>query len=79
MGDGNGWSRLTDGDPKSYWKSNPYLTKAYTGEDDSLHPQWVMIDLGAKMDINAIKIAWANPYATLLLSPVLDRRTGTLL
>ncbi len=62
-GDGNGWSRLTDGDVKSYWKSNPYLTKAYTGEDDSLHPQWVMIDLGAKVDVNAIKIAWADPYA----------------
>jgi hypothetical protein len=62
-GDGNGWSRLTDGDLQSYWKSNPYLTKAYTGEDDSLHPQWVMIDLGAKVDVNAIKIAWANPYA----------------
>jgi hypothetical protein len=64
LGDGTGWSRLTDGDLKSYWKSNPYLTKAYTGEDDSLHPQWIMIDLGAKVDINAIKIAWANPYAT---------------
>lgn len=63
MGDGNGWSRLTDGNLKSYWKSNPYLTKAYTGEDDSLHPQWVMIDLGAKVDVNAIKIAWADPYA----------------
>ena len=63
QGDGNGWSRLTDGDLKSYWKSNPYLTKAYTGEDDSLHPQWVMIDLGAKVDVNAIKIAWADPYA----------------
>jgi hypothetical protein len=63
MGDGNGWSRLTDGDPKSYWKSNPYLTKTYTGEDDSLHPQWAMIDLGAKVDVNAIKIAWADPYA----------------
>jgi len=63
LGDGNGWSRLTDGDPKSYWKSNPYLTQAYTGESDSLHPQWVMIDLGAKLDVNAIKIAWANPYA----------------
>ena len=63
LGDGNGWSRLTDGDLKSYWKSNPYLTKAYTGEDDSLHPQWVMIDLGAKVDVNAIKIAWADPYA----------------
>jgi hypothetical protein len=62
-GDGNGWSRLTDGDPKSYWKSNPYLTKAFTGEDDSLHPQWVMIDLGTKIDVNAIRIAWAEPYA----------------
>ena len=64
LGDGNGWSRITDGDPKTYWKSNPYLTKAFTGEDDSLHPQWVMIDLGAKVNINAIRIAWANPYAT---------------
>jgi hypothetical protein len=63
LGDGNGWSRLTDGDLKSYWKSNPYLTKAYTGDDDSLHPQWIMIDLGAKVDVNAIKIAWAEPYA----------------
>ncbi|MGC2474267.1 MAG: glycosyl hydrolase family 5, partial [Candidatus Sulfotelmatobacter sp.] len=50
-GDGNGWSRLTDGDIHSYWKSNPYLTKAFTGEDDSLHPQWVMIDLGTKIDV----------------------------
>ena len=63
MGDGNGWSRLTDGNLDSYWKSNPYLAKPFTGEDDSLHPQWVMIDLGAKVDVNAIKIAWANPYA----------------
>ena len=62
-GDGNGWSRLTDGDPNSYWKSNPYLTKAFTGEDDELHPQWVMIDLGDKVPVNAIRIAWANPYA----------------
>jgi hypothetical protein len=64
-GDGNGWSRLTDGDLKSYWKSNPYLTKTFTGEDDSLHPQWVMIDLGSKIPVNAIRIAWAEPYAKL--------------
>ena len=63
LGDGNGWSRLTDGDLKSYWKSNPYLTRLYTGEDDSLHPQWVMIDLGSRSNLNAIKIAWAEPYA----------------
>ena len=63
VGDGDGWSRLTDGDLKSFWKSNPYLTSAFTGEDDALHPQWVLIDLGKKVDVNAIQIAWANPYA----------------
>ncbi len=62
-GDGNGWSRLTDGDLKTYWKSNPYLTESFTGESDSLHPQWVMVDLGSKVDINAIRIAWAEPFA----------------
>ncbi len=62
-GDGNGWSRLTDGDTKSYWKSNPYLTKAFTGEDDTLHPQWIIVDLGHKVDVDAIRIAWANPFA----------------
>jgi hypothetical protein len=61
MGDGTGYSRLTDGDPNTYWKSNPYLTKAFTGEED--HPQWVTLDLGAKMEMNAIRIAWASPYA----------------
>jgi hypothetical protein len=63
LGDGNGWSRLTDGNLESYWKSNPYLSKPFTGDDDALHPQWVMIDLGARVDVNAIRIAWANPYA----------------
>lgn len=61
-GDGNGYSRLTDGDLNTYWKSNPYLTKQFTGEDD--HPQWVTLDLGSQVEINAIRIAWAAPYAT---------------
>jgi hypothetical protein len=59
----DGFSRLDDGDLNTYWKSNPYLTKPFTGEDDSLHPQWVVIDLGKKQDVNAIRIAWAEPYA----------------
>jgi NedA-like, galactose-binding domain len=63
LGDGNGWSRLTDGNPDSYWKSNPYLTQRFTGDADSLHPQWVMIDLGARRDVDAVRIAWANPFA----------------
>jgi hypothetical protein len=62
-GDGTGWSRLTDGDLRSYWKSNPYLTRRFTGEADALHPQWVMVDLGSKVSINALRIAWAEPYA----------------
>lgn len=59
----DGFSRLDDGDTSSYWKSNPYLTKHFTGEDDSLHRQWVVINLEKKKDINAIRIAWAEPYA----------------
>ncbi len=59
----DGFSRLDDGAFQSYWKSNPYLTKDFTGEDDSLHPQWVVIALDKKESINAIRIAWADPYA----------------
>lgn len=59
----NGYSRLTDGDVNSYWKSNPYLTHAFTGEDDSAHPQWIILDMATNQDINAIRIAWAEPYA----------------
>ena len=58
-----GYSRLTDGDLNTYWKSNPYLSKAFTGEDDSLHPQWVFFDLDTPQMVDAIRIAWADPYA----------------
>src|SRR5580692_706373 len=58
-----GYSRLTDGDLNSYWKSNPYLTQPYTGEDDSLHPQWVIVDLSTPRPLNAMRIAWAEPFA----------------
>jgi hypothetical protein len=61
--DANGFSRLTDGDEQSYWKSNPYLTKLFTGEEDSTYPQWVVIDLANSLPINAIRISWAEPYA----------------
>ena len=47
----------------SYWKSNPYLTSRFTGESDALHPQWVVVDLRAPKAVNAIRVAWASPYA----------------
>jgi hypothetical protein len=48
----------------SYWKSNPYLTNKFTGESDALHPQWVVVDLKVEKPVNAVRIAWASPYAT---------------
>ena len=59
----DGYSRLNDGDLNTYWKSNPYLTKLFTHEDDALHPQWAVIDMEASHPVNAIRIAWAEPHA----------------
>jgi hypothetical protein len=59
----DGFSRLDDGDTNTYWKSNPYLAREFSGDDDILHPQWVVIDLGEKKPVNAIRIAWGEPFA----------------
>jgi hypothetical protein len=59
-----GFSRLTDGDLNTFWKSNPYLTQRFTGERDALHPQWIVLDLGQPQPVNSIRIAWGEPYAT---------------
>ncbi len=61
--DANGYSRITDGDEKTYWKSNPYLSKAFTGEDDTNYPQWVVVDLAASHELDAIRVSWGEPYA----------------
>jgi len=59
-----GFSRLTDGDLNTFWKSNPYLTERFTGESDALHPQWVVLDLAAPQPVDSLRIAWGEPYAT---------------
>jgi hypothetical protein len=59
----DGASLVLEGGTKTYWKSNPYLTSRFTGEADSLHPQWVVMDLGQSKQISAIRIAWENPFA----------------
>ena len=61
--DNVGFSRLTDGDLNTFWKSNPYLTQRFTGESDALHPQWVVMDLAQAQQVNSIRIAWGEPYA----------------
>jgi hypothetical protein len=60
----NGYSRLDDGSLQTFWKSNPYLDSHFTHEPNTRHPQWVLIDLGRERAIDALRIAWAAPYAT---------------
>ena len=59
----DGYSRITDGDKDSFWKSNPYLDPHFTGEPDNAHPQWLIIDLGRDKPVNAIRLHWETPYA----------------
>jgi hypothetical protein len=59
----DGYSRITDGDEDSFWKSNPYLDSYFTGQPDDAHPQWVVIDLGATKPVNSIRIHWGTPCA----------------
>jgi hypothetical protein len=64
QGDSASYSRLDDGDAATYWKSNPYLTSAFTHESDALHPQWIVVDLGASRNVDRVRISWGKPYAT---------------
>jgi F5/8 type C domain len=73
-GTGNiGFSRMTDGDESTYWKSNPYLISHYKGEEDALHPQWVILDLSREELVDTLRISWAESYAT---EYVVQYRTG---
>jgi hypothetical protein len=63
QGNDDNYSRLDDGNLTTFWKSNPYLTKAYTGDPDASHPQWVLYDLGSAKKVDAAKIYWAKPFA----------------
>lgn len=60
----DGYSRLDDGDARTFWKSNPYIDPRYTGEPADRHPHWLVIDLRVVRPVNAVRIRWADPYAT---------------
>ncbi len=55
--------RPVQGPNLTYWKSNPYLTSKFTGESDSLHPQWVVVDLRSPQAVSAVQMVWADPFA----------------
>jgi hypothetical protein len=56
-----GYSRLDDGDAKTFWKSNPYLDSRYTHAP--ARPQWMAAELGAGEAVDAARLTWATPYA----------------
>ncbi len=55
QGNNASYSRIDDGNPSTYWKSNPYLAS---------HPQWVVVDFGRAETIDTIRIVWGEPHAT---------------
>lgn len=59
----SGYSRLDDGNRRTFWKSDPYLDRRYTGESNTRHPQWLLFDLGRPQPVDALRLAWGNPYA----------------
>lgn len=63
----DGYSRLDDGDQQSFWKSNPYLDRAFTAETNSLHPQWIVIEFEKPEPVNTLRLAWAEPFAARYL------------
>lgn len=72
----DGFSRIDDGDRATYWKSNPYLDRHFTGEDNAKHPQWVIVDLGRRRPVKTIEINWAAPYATRYQVQYWDGESG---
>ncbi|MFN2577751.1 MAG: hypothetical protein ABR607_08675 [Pyrinomonadaceae bacterium] len=59
----NDYSRIDDADTSSFWKSNPYLDRQFTGEDNKLHPQWIVIEFEKPVLINALRFVWGEPFA----------------
>jgi hypothetical protein len=57
------YSRIDDGDTETFWKSNPYLDRQFTGDDNKLHPQWIVIDFEKPIPINLVRILWGQPFA----------------
>jgi hypothetical protein len=57
-----GFSRIDDGDPNSFWKSNPYLDRRFTGLAES-RPQWIVLSFKNPTPVDAARILWGTPFA----------------
>ena len=59
----DGYSRIVDGSVTTFWKSNPYLDTHYTGDNNDMHPQWVVANLDKLQPVDTIRLLWGTPYA----------------
>jgi len=57
-----GWSMIDDGDPATFWKSNPYLDPRYTGLAEQ-RPEWIVFSFEKPARVDAARIQWALPFA----------------
>src|SRR6202041_1502070 len=57
-----GYSRLDDGDPATFWKSNPYLDRRFTGLASS-RPEWIVLSFPKLTRFDAARILWGAPFA----------------
>ena len=62
--DDDGFSRILDDNPVTFWKSNPYLDQHFTGEPNDRHPQWIAVRLDRVSSLDALEITWRFPHAT---------------
>ena len=57
-----GYSRLDDGDAATFWKSNPYLDRRFTGLAAS-RPEWIVLSFPRLTRFDAARILWGAPFA----------------
>jgi hypothetical protein len=57
-----GFSRLDDGDTASFWKSNPYLDRRFTGLA-AARPQWIVLSFANLTRFDAVRVLWGLPFA----------------
>ena len=57
----DGYSRIDDGRPGTYWKSNPYLDPHFTGEPEARNPQWMLVALGQTLPVDTVRHPVGRP------------------
>ncbi len=70
-----GYSRIDDGDPRTFWKSNPYLDPRFTGLS-SQRPEWIVFSFRKLERFDGAKILWAAPFARHFLVQYWDGDDG---